>query len=347
MSNTNNLVANPFAPTGAVSTPTNGQATAMTDQARAVAEVQAALMIAKMNPRDPIKAMDRILNSCTRPTLADAATYAYSRGGSNITGPTIRLAEAIAQGWGNIQYGIREITQTADVSTVAAYAWDVETNTRREVVFQVPLKRDTKKGSYRLTDSRDIYELVANQGARRLRACILGVIPGDVVEAALNQCAVTQKAHIDMTPEGLQNLAESFAQYGVSKAQIEKRIQRRLDAIQPAQVISLRNIFRSIRDGMSSTSDWFEPVETTTADESPKKGAAGLKAKLKKKEATIEALSPASDEQPIVQKVLEEEPAVVAETVSPTISPEDQPDVGAPETDPWVAGYEAAQKSAS
>ena len=58
----------------------------------------------------------------------------------------------------------------------------------------------------------------------------------------------------------------------------------------------------------------------------------------------MKAFPPASDEQPIVQKVLEEEPAVVAETVSPTISPEDQPDVGAPETDPWVAGYEAAQQ---
>ena len=46
------------------------------------------------------------------------------------------------------------------VSTVAAFAWDVETNTRREVVFQVALKRDTRKGSYQLTDNRDIYELV-------------------------------------------------------------------------------------------------------------------------------------------------------------------------------------------
>jgi hypothetical protein len=335
MSNTNNRVANPFAPTGAVSTPTNGQATAMTDQARAVAEVQAALMIAKMNPRDPIKAMDRILNSCTRPTLADAATYAYARGKSNVTGPTIRLAEAIAQGWGNIQYGIREVSQTADVSTVAAYAWDVETNTRREVVFQVPLKRDTKKGSYRLTDSRDIYELVANQGARRLRACILGVIPGDVVEAALNQCAVTQKAHIDMTPEGLQKLAESFAQYGVSKAQIEKRIQRRLDAIQPAQVISLRNIFRSLREGMSTASDWFEPIEISSTEEAQKKGAAGLKAKLKKKEASIEAIPPSTDEQPLPEE----------EIATQTIAPEDQPDAGAPEPDPWIAGYEAASKA--
>lgn len=334
MTNTQ-LVSNPFAaPSGAVSTPVADQATAASDQARAVAEVQAALMIARMNPRDPVKAMDRILNNCTRPTLANAATYAYSRGGTDITGPTIRLAEAIAQGWGNIQYGIREISQSGGISTVAAYAWDVETNTRREVVFQVQLKRDTKRGSYQLTDSRDIYELVANQGARRLRACILSVIPGDVVETALSQCAVTQKAHVDMTPEGIQKLVEGFARFGVSKAQLEKRIQRRLDAIQPAQVISLRNIWKSLRDGMSSPEEWFEPEATAKTE---KKGAAGLKDKLKQKEAKTA-------------------PAPVEETApeaAPTIDPADQPDAGAPATgmppappaeeDPWLTEMKAAE----
>lgn len=328
-----NLVSNPFAQsTGAVSTPSSGQATAATDQARAVAEVQAALMIARMNPRDPVKAMDRILNNCTRPTLANAATYAYSRGGTDITGPTIRLAEAIAQGWGNIQYGIREISQSGGVSTVAAYAWDVETNTRREVVFQVQLKRDTKRGSYQLTDSRDIYELVANQGARRLRACILGVIPGDVVEAALSQCAVTQKAHVDMTPEGIQKLVEGFARFGVSKAQLEKRIQRRLDAIQPAQVISLRNIWKSLRDGMSSPEEWFEPEATAKAE---KKGAAGLKDKLMKKEvkeAVLEEPSP---------KEVREVPSSAAEAPKEDhIDVADQPDSGVLAEDPWVAAFD-------
>jgi hypothetical protein len=41
----------------------------------------------------------------------------------------------------------------------------LETNTRREVTFQVPHIRYTKKGGYRLEDPRDIYEMVANQGA--------------------------------------------------------------------------------------------------------------------------------------------------------------------------------------
>lgn len=119
-------------------------ATQTTDSARAVAEVQAALVIARMNPRDQRQAMDRILNACCRPQLAESALYSYARGGSDISGPSIRLAEAIAQQWGNIQFGIRELSQANGKSEVQAFAWDVETNTRREVTFTVPHIRYTK-----------------------------------------------------------------------------------------------------------------------------------------------------------------------------------------------------------
>lgn len=233
-------------------------ATVEVEGQRAIAEVQAAMVIARKFPRDTIAAVDRIKNACTRPALANQALYTYSRGGSDISGPSIRLAEAIAQNWGNLQFGIRELEQRDGESTVEAFAWDVETNVRQTKVFQVGHERHTRQGSKRLTDPRDIYELVANQGARRLRACILGVIPGDVIEDAVAQCEVTMKASADITPEGIKKLLEAFEKFGVTKAQIEKRIQRKLDAIQPAQVINLRKIHQSLRDGMSQPGEWFE-----------------------------------------------------------------------------------------
>jgi hypothetical protein len=244
-------------------------AVAQSDQQRAIAEVQAAMMIARTNPRDPISAMDRIMNACTRPTLADAAVYTYSRGGSDVSGPSIRLAEAIAQCWGNIQFGIRELDQRDGESTVQAYAWDVETNTRREVTFHVSHIRHTKKGSYKLEDPRDIYEMVANQGARRLRACILAVIPGDVTEAAVEQCELTMKTKADTSPDAIQKMLTAFAAFGVTKEQIEKRIQRRIDSIQPAQVVSMKKIYASIRDGMSRPSDWFGQEDAAGSDAKP------------------------------------------------------------------------------
>lgn len=259
---------NPFA-ANLPSASKQGGAMAQSDQQRAVAEVQAAMMIARMNPRDQIAAMDRILNACTRPTLANAAVYTYSKGGSDISGPSIRLAEAMAQAWGNMQFGIREIDQSNGESTVQAYAWDVETNTRREITFQVPHLRYTRKGSYKIEDPREIYELVANQGSRRLRACILATIPGDVTEAAVAQCETTMNASADTTPEGIKKLVEAFEKFGVSRQMIEKRIQRRIDAIQPAQVVSLRKIWASVNDGMSQPAEWFETEESATAPAAP------------------------------------------------------------------------------
>ena len=260
---------NPFA----VSAPqTQAMSTVQSDSQRAIAEVQAALVIAKQFPRNPIEAYDRVMNACQRPGLAQSAVYSYARGGTSVTGPSIRLAEMLAQNWGNIQYGIRELSSENGESTVEAFAWDVETNTRQTKVFQVPHIRYTRQGTKKLTDPRDIYELVANNGARRLRACILGVIPGDVVDAAVDQCEKTIHASADTSPEGVQKLIKAFEQFGVSKDDIEGFIQRRVDAITPANVVSLRKIFTSLRDGMSSAKDWFKGAKTVevAAIEAPK-----------------------------------------------------------------------------
>ncbi len=250
------------------------------EQSKAIAEVQAAMVIAKRFPRDPIAATDRILNDCTRPKLAESALYSYSRGGSEITGPSIRLAEAIAQKWGNIQSGIKELERKNGESTVEAYAWDLETNTKMSKTFTVKHIRHTKKGDYKLEDPRDIYELVANDGARRQRACILGVIPGDVVEAAVAQCEATLKATADTSPENIKRLMDAFAGYGVTQEMLEKRIQCRMDAIKPAQVVALKKIYTSLRDGMSTAGTWFELPQVLNE----KKGVEGLEESLKAKE---------------------------------------------------------------
>jgi hypothetical protein len=248
---------------------------------REMAEVQAAVVMARRFPGDEIRAVEKIRNACSRPTLAESAVYQYSRGGSDVSGPSIRLAEAIASSWGNLQFGVREVEQRNGESTCEAFAWDVESNTRVVKSFKVSHIRHTKKGDTLLTDPRDIYEMVANQGARRVRACILGIIPGDVVEDAVRQCEATLNAKADTTPEGLKKVADAFAAYGVTVKQLEARIQRRWDSITAAQVVGLRKIIVSLRDGMSKPEDWFEPIAKDEAKpseaEKPKKLRDALK----------------------------------------------------------------------
>lgn len=272
----NDLVSNPFAAPAAKQ---QTGALAQAGEQRVIAEVQAMLVIAKKFPRDERLAVDKILNAFTRPSLCEVAKYQYSRGGSDVDGPSIRSAEAIAQLWGNIEFGFREIGRGvgpdgAGYSEVEAYAWDMQSMTRRPAHFRVRHWRDTKKGGYPITDERDIYELVANQAQRRVRACILAIIPGDVIEAAMAQAEATLRTKADTSPEAMAKMLEAFSAFSVTKTQIEKRIQRRLDAIQPAQVVSLKKIYASLRDGMSTPAEWFEADDETAAPTPAPKSAA-------------------------------------------------------------------------
>lgn len=270
---------NPFSNQAVVVKPQGAMAEA--ESQKGIAEIQAALVIGKRNPRDQAQAMDNILNACTRRSLAEQALYSYSRGGTEITGPSIRLAETLAQNWGNIRFGIHEIEQRPGMSIVKAFAWDVQTNTMQEKIFQVAHKRHTKKGAYALDDPRDVYELIANNGARRLRACILGVIPGDVVEAAVSQCETTLATSETITPDSIKKMADAFKAFGVTTDMIEKRIQRRMDTITSPQMVQLRKIYTSIKDGMSGPGEWFEIPEgqATTAATATETVREKLKAK--------------------------------------------------------------------
>lgn len=238
---------------------------------RVVAEAQAALTVAKASRRDEVDAIDRIKNTCQRLGVAEKAEYSFSRGGTSITGPTIKLLEVIAGAWGNIQSGFRELSRSNGESVVEAFAWDLETNHKKIMEFTVRHWRDTKSGGHAIKEERDIYELIANMAQRRVRKCLESIIPRDVVDDALAECHKTLKAKCELTPERTKAMAEKFkAEFGVTQEQIEKRILRHLGAITQAQFIDMGRIYNSLKDGMSKAADWFEvteeekPAETST-----------------------------------------------------------------------------------
>lgn len=234
---------------------TNAQTQALMQ--RASQEVQAAVFMAKQFPRDEDTAYNKIMRATTRRRLAEGAFYEYAKGGTNIFGPSIRLAEVIAQHWGNIETGVKEIERRDGESTAEAYAWDLETNTRVTKQFTVKHQRETKNGSYALTDSREIYELIANQGARRQRACILAVIPSYVVEDAIECCQQTLQA--DGTPlnKKIEDAVNKFAAIGVTVPMLEEYAQRAVSAFTEQTLNRLWGVYSSIHDGMSGPWDHF------------------------------------------------------------------------------------------
>jgi len=255
-------------------------------QTRAAQEVQAGMVMAKRFPRDEQQAYARIMQACKRHKLAEQAIYTYPRGGTNVTGPSIRLAEVLAQAWGNMDAGIIELSRTLGSSEVMAYAWDLETNMRQTKVFTVPHERRVGKGEdfrvVHLTDPRDIYEMTANQGSRRLRACILGVIPGDIQDAAVEACRQTRKQLSAGEPliDRIRKCVAAFHELGVTGDMIAAHVGHPVEQINETELDTLRGVYQAINDGMAKTGDYFGTAKTSSKADAVGSRASQLAAKL-------------------------------------------------------------------
>ena len=230
------------------------------EASRAVAEAQGKLVIAKNFPRNEVEAYAKAMQACKRKSLAEKATYSYPRSGSTISGPSIRLAEELARCWGNIDFGVKELSQKEGESEMQAYCWDMETNTISSQTFVVAHVRDTRNnGQQKLTTQRDIYENNANMAGRRLRARILAVLPPDLVEAAVAECKKTLAGSNDIPiADRIKKMAVAFEKFGIKPAVIEKRLGRKLDTMTADDISEYIGIYNSLKDGNTTVSDWFD-----------------------------------------------------------------------------------------
>lgn len=226
---------------------------------QAAQTIQAMCVMAKKFPRDENAAYLRIMQACKRPALAEHATYSFPRGGQTVDGPSIRLAEVLLRSWGNCEAGVIELERKKGESIAMAYAMDYETNSRDVKVFSVKHERHKRGGVVeRLTDERDIYELVANGGARRKRACILSLIPSDVVDDALAQCEKTLAGqNSEPLADRVRRMLAGFSEFGVTQGMIEGRLGHKLEAITEREMVDLRKVYTSLKDGMSPREQWF------------------------------------------------------------------------------------------
>ena len=92
-----------------------GQGTAV-EQSRAIAEVQAAVVVAQQMPRDIDRAVREMQRSCGQNSLAEKAFFRFPRGKDPdtgktlyVSGPSVQVARELARCFGNLQYGIVEL----------------------------------------------------------------------------------------------------------------------------------------------------------------------------------------------------------------------------------------------
>jgi hypothetical protein len=250
-----------------------GQSTQI-EQARALAEVHAMVSMAKQYPRSTSLAWDKMRDACSDPGLAAEAFFRFPQGGDQVTGPTVHLARELAICWGNIDFGVRELSRNDHLleSEMQAWAWDIENVVRPTAGFIVPHRRDVSGGTKPLTTMRDVYNNNANAGARRLRECIYAVLPWRFRKTAEALCLATLERGEDengkMIPlqDRKDNLIDAFGGLGVNIKQLEDKVGLPEGRWRAADVAHFRVIWKSLKAHETTIELEFPTVFTRAED---------------------------------------------------------------------------------
>lgn len=245
------------------------------EQARAVAEVAAAVRVAQDFPRDVTRAIERMRQSCQQKALADRAFYSLPRGGKRVEGSTVHLARELAGCWGNVDYGIRELRRddAEGVSEMLAWAWDQETNTRSSRSFVVPHARMAGQGAAKrreaLTDLGDIANNNNSVAARAVRETINTILP--MWFRAEAEALASRTLHGDAATKPIASqvadcLAHYEAHHGVTREQLEAHVERPSSRWTVQDLTALRVLSTELGRAEKRVEDVF-PARRVTVEE--------------------------------------------------------------------------------
>jgi len=221
----------------------------------ALAEIQGAMMLAKRFPRDFNAAWQNLMKTCQRKTFAEVATYAFPRGGVTVSGPSINLAKAAAQAYGNVRWGLNILRNDDSEMTIEGWAWDVEQNIKvtAQDSFQKLIYR--KSGGWVKPDERDLRELVNRRGAILIRNCLFGILPRDLAEDAMAQARKTLKQEIKDPNGEKKRLILEMDKYGITVEMVNEYFKSQTWTTD--DLVELNGILLAIKDGTAKRDDYF------------------------------------------------------------------------------------------
>lgn len=221
----------------------------------ALQEIQGAMILAKKFPRDIEAVWGKLMKSCQRETMAGQATYAFPRGSQTVSGPSVHLARVAAQAFGNIRWG-HDVIQEDDTSiTIRGWAWDIEENSKATADDRFKKLVYRKKGGWVVPDERDLRELVNRRAAILKRNCLLEILPRDLIEDAIGVCKLTLKSGIKDPAGESKRLIIEFGNIGVTVEMLKGYLGA--DTFGPDEVVAMREILNSIREGQATKADFF------------------------------------------------------------------------------------------
>lgn len=246
---------------------------------QAEATVQARYLVARANPRDLLDVRVRLLGECKRPRFAGCAVYEKPIGNDKVvTGPSIRFAEAAARCLGNLWTQADVVYDDHEKRIIRVAVTDLEANTTFEVPALIektversvvpkgdaPISQRTNsrgKITYLLRANED--QVLAKGGvaiSKAMRNCIIRLLPGDILDEAMEQVEATLNDPKAVDPAAERNrIADGFAKLNIRPSQVKEYLGHEIGSATPAELRSLRGLWTAISEGHTT---WDEAMES-------------------------------------------------------------------------------------
>jgi hypothetical protein len=259
--------------------------TALAEQAKA--QVQARYVMAMQRPRDLMLARQRLLEDCKRPKFADAAIY-HKPVGDGIEGPSIRMAEAAARAMTNIISSGTAIYDDNEKRIVRVSATDLEANITydRDITIAKTIERQAVPKGRKVLMSRinsrgntvhvieaideEILDKEAAHVSKALRTVLLRLIPGDILDEAVEQCYATMAAKDSEDPAAaVKAICDAFVPLGVTVDMLVEYLGHPVPQSTPAEIRKLRGAYNALKAGEATwqqfTAEKKEPTPPADA----------------------------------------------------------------------------------
>ena len=264
-------------------------------EAQVRGEIDIQISTANAYPRSITKFLDNALTLCTYDEeTAQACIYSLPRGGKNIEGPSVRLAEIVASSWKHLRVQTRVIGLDDQFVTVEGVCWDLENNVA--ISTQVR-RRITDRNGKRLNDDMIVVTTNAASAIAR-RNAIFAVIPNAYTQKlyqAARKCALGDIKTL-ATRRG--QALEWFNKRGVSTERILASLELKgIEDVGMDQLATLIGICNAVKNGEVSIDDAFAlPATVVSEGEAPKKrGAAAARERAQAAAASTEQPAPPTE----------------------------------------------------
>lgn len=256
---------------------------AMAAQARA--QVEAAYVMALRRPRDMDQVRVRLLKASARRRFAEAGRYQRPVGKEKnkqtgrweekiAEGLSIRFAEEAARNMGNLNIDSFAIYEDSRKKVVKFVVTDLETNTHWSRTRTIEKTKEKKKVwpeeeiiAQRINSDGEVTFIVEataddvtkREGAEASKAWrdgILKNLPADIKEECLDAIRATILSQATVDPEGeKKRVVDAFVTVGVEPVHLQAYLGHDLGSVSPAELVSLRGIYTSIREGTTNWGD--------------------------------------------------------------------------------------------